>query len=152
MERVGVVLVEPRVAVEEEELLAPEHAGKRLTHHARGVFAHRRGRDRLIELIGLAKAVNENLIEGLAKRLALPLQVTAGQPQANHTRLASPDRDVIVRSDLGAVLVRIHCVLSTVHHTLVDAVFDIGALVLSPEQPGVVGFVFGEQQRHVAFA
>ena len=33
MERVGVVLVQPVVAVEEEELLAPEHAGNGLAHH-----------------------------------------------------------------------------------------------------------------------
>ena len=33
MEGVGVVLVQPVVAVEEEELLAPEHAGEGLAHH-----------------------------------------------------------------------------------------------------------------------
>ena len=34
MERVGIVLVQPVVAVEEEELLAPEHPRHRLTHHS----------------------------------------------------------------------------------------------------------------------
>ena len=33
MEGVGVVLVQPVVAVEKEELLAPEHAGDGLAHH-----------------------------------------------------------------------------------------------------------------------
>ena len=38
MEGVGVVLVEPVVTVEEEELLAPEHAGDGLAHHVGRVF------------------------------------------------------------------------------------------------------------------
>ena len=46
MERVGVVLVEPVVPVEEEELLAPEHAREGLTHHVGRVFAHGWRRDR----------------------------------------------------------------------------------------------------------
>ncbi len=33
------VLVQPVVTVEEEELLAPEHAGEGLTHHLGRVFA-----------------------------------------------------------------------------------------------------------------
>jgi hypothetical protein len=33
MQGIGVVLVQPVVAIEEEELLAPEHAGERLAHH-----------------------------------------------------------------------------------------------------------------------
>jgi hypothetical protein len=33
MERMGIVLLQPAVAVEEEELLAPEHAGDGLAHH-----------------------------------------------------------------------------------------------------------------------
>ena len=40
MEGVGVVLVQPVVAVEEEELLAPEHAGDGLAHHVGRVFTH----------------------------------------------------------------------------------------------------------------
>jgi hypothetical protein len=41
MERVGLVLVQPVVTIEEEELLAPQHAGESLTHHFGCVFAHR---------------------------------------------------------------------------------------------------------------
>ena len=40
MEGVGVVLVQPVVTVEEEELLAPEHAGEGLAHHVGCVFTH----------------------------------------------------------------------------------------------------------------
>ncbi len=39
MKGVGVMLVQPVVAVEEEELFAPEHAGEGLTHHVGCVFA-----------------------------------------------------------------------------------------------------------------
>ena len=89
MQGIGVVLVQPVVAVEEEELLAPEHAGEGLTHHVGRVFTHRRRRDRLVELIGFTKPVSEELVERLAKGLALLVQETAGEPQANH---ASSDR------------------------------------------------------------
>ena len=41
MQGIGVVLVQPVVAVEEEELLAPEHAGEGLAHHAGRVFDSR---------------------------------------------------------------------------------------------------------------
>ena len=152
MQGIGVVLVEPVITVEEEELFAPQHAGEGLTHHAGLVFTHRRWRDRLVELIGFTKPLGEEVIERLAKGLALRVQETAGEPQANHARLTGADRHLVVGRDLGAVFVGIDGVLPAVYHTLIDAVFNVGALVLSPEQPGVVGFVVGEEERHVAFA
>ena len=43
--------------------------------------------------------------------------------------------------------------LAAVDHEVVDAVLDVRALVLLPrEEPFVVGFVLGEEQRHVAVA
>ena len=84
MERVGVVLVQPVVTVEEEELLAPEHAGESLAHHLGRVFAHRWRRDRLVELIGFTKPVSEDLIKLLSEGFALLVWRTAGEPQANH--------------------------------------------------------------------
>ena len=71
MERVGVVLVQPVVAVEEEELLAPEHAGQSLPHHVGRVFTHRWRRDRLVELIGFTKPVGEDFIKLLSEGFAL---------------------------------------------------------------------------------
>ena len=67
MERVGVVLVQPVVTVEEEELLAPQHAGKSLAHHFRCVFTHRWWRDRLVKLIGFPKPVGEDFIKWLSE-------------------------------------------------------------------------------------
>jgi hypothetical protein len=37
MQRIRVVLIEPVVAVEEEELLAPQHPGERLAHDHRRI-------------------------------------------------------------------------------------------------------------------
>ena len=103
MQGIGVVLVQPVVAVEEEELLAPQHAGEGLAHHAGRVLAHRRRRHRLVELVGFTKPVGEDFVERLAKGLPLLVLEPAGEPQANHARLAGTDRDVVVRRDLGAV-------------------------------------------------
>ena len=69
MEGIGVVFVEPVVAVEVEELLAPEHAGDRLAHHVGRILTHRWRRDRLVELIGFTEPVVEELVEIPAKRL-----------------------------------------------------------------------------------
>ena len=58
-----------------------------------------------------------------------------------------------MRRDLGALLFGVHRALIALHHAVVDAVLDVGALVLLPgEKPLVVRFVLGEEQRHLAFA
>ena len=153
MERVGVVLVQPVVAVEEEELLAPEHAGEGLAHDVGRVFAHRWRRDRLVELVGFAQPVGEEVVECLAEGLALRRRGRVREPQANHLALAGADGDRVVRRDLGALLAGVHRILVPLHHAVVDAVLDVRALVLLPgEEPLVVRFVLGEEQRHVAFA
>ena len=91
MEGVGVVLVQPVVTVEEEELLAPEHAGDGLAHHVGRVFTHGRRRDRLVELIGFTKPVSEDFIKLLSKGFALLVRRTVGEPQANHFGLTGAD-------------------------------------------------------------
>ena len=63
MQGIGVVLVQPVVTVEEEELLAPEHAGEGLTHHVGRVFTDRRRRDRLVEFIGFTEPVGEDVVK-----------------------------------------------------------------------------------------
>ena len=69
MQRVGVVLIQPVVAVEEEELLAPEHAGQGLAHHVGRVFTHGWRRDGLVELVGFTKPVGKDVIKGFPKGL-----------------------------------------------------------------------------------
>ena len=142
MQGIGVVLVQPVVTVEEEELLAPEHAGEGLTHHAGGVFAHGRRRDRLVELVGFTQPVSKELIEQLAKRFSLLVQGTAGEPQAKHAGLTGADRHLVVRRDLGALSVGIDRVLPAVYDALVDAVLDVGALVLRSRTIGRDWFRF----------
>ena len=84
MQGIGVVLVQPVVAVKEEELFAPEHAGQGLAHYLGRIFTHRWRRDRPVELVGFTKAVSEDVIETRAEGFALPVRGTAGEPQANH--------------------------------------------------------------------
>ena len=153
MERVGVVLVQPVVTVEEEELLAPEHAGDGLAHHVGRVFTHRWRRDRLVKLIGFTKPISEDFIKLLSEGFARLVRRTVGEPQANHFGLTGAYIDLVVRRDLGARLAGVHRALVALHHAVVDAVLDIGALVLLPgEKQLVVCFVLGEEQRHIAFA
>ena len=148
------VLVQPVVTVEEEELLAPEHAGDGLAHHVGRVLTHRWRRHRLVKLIGFTKPVSEDVIELLSKGFALLVRRTLGEPQANHFSLTGADIDLVVRRDLGALLFGVHCALIALHHAVVDAVLDVRTLVLllSGEKPLVVRLVLGEEQRHLAFA
>ena len=67
MERVRVVLVEPVVPVEEEELLAPEHAGQGLAHDVGRVGTYGWRRDRPVELVGFPKPAREGLVEALSE-------------------------------------------------------------------------------------
>jgi len=60
---VDAVLVEPASDVVVEELLAPEHAGERLAHHARGVGRDARRRDRSVEGIRLPAPGLEDRVE-----------------------------------------------------------------------------------------
>ena len=126
------VLVQPVVTVEEEELLAPEHAGEGLAHHLGRVFTHRWRRDRLVKLIGFTKPVSEDFIKLLSEGFALLVRRIVGEPQANHFGLTGADIDLVVRRDLGALLFRVHRALIALHHAVVDAVLDVGALVLLP--------------------
>src|SRR5687767_10979639 len=84
MQRIGVVLIQPVVAVEEEELLAPEHAGESLPHYLGRVFTDRRRRDGIVEFIGFTDPVGEDIIKRPSEWLDLLVQETAGEPQANH--------------------------------------------------------------------
>ena len=112
MERVGVVLVQPVVAVEEEELLAPEHAGEGLAHHVGRVRGDRWRGDRPVELVGFLQPGGEDLVKRLPEGMRLLLlsraDWLAGEPQAHRRRLAGADRQPVVRRDLGALLFGVH--------------------------------------------
>ena len=152
MQRVGAMLVEPVVPVEEEELLAPEHACQGLTHHVGGVCAHRWRRDRRVEVVGFTNPRGENVVERLPEGPLL-LRRGAREPHANHFGLAGADGDRVVCGDLRTLPGGVHRTLAAVDHAVVDAVLDVRAFVVLPrKEPHVVRFVLGEEQRHVALA
>ena len=66
-QRVGVVLLEPLVDVEQVVLLAPQHAGQRLTEDQSLVVSERGRRHASVELIGLRSAGGERRVEVRAK-------------------------------------------------------------------------------------
>ena len=74
MEWVGVVLVEPVVAIEEEELFAPQHAGDGLAHDVGRVLTHGWRRDRLVELVGFTTPGGEDVVERLSEGFDLLLR------------------------------------------------------------------------------
>ena len=160
MEGIGVVLVQPVVAVEEVELLAPQHAGDRLAHHVGRVRGDGRRGHRAVEVVRLLKPDGQSFLELRAEAgrggsgfPARAGRARTGQAQPHRRRLAGADLQPIVRRDLGALLSGIHRALIALYHAVVDAVLDVGGVVfLSGEEPLVVRFVFGEEQRHLAFA
>ncbi len=130
MERIGVVLVQPVVTIEEEKLLAPQHAGESLAHHVGRVFTHRWRRDGLVKLIGFAKPVCKHFLKLLPKGFALLVWRTLGEPQANHFGLTGIYHGPVVRRDLGALLAWVYRALIALHQPIVDAILHVGALVL----------------------
>ncbi len=105
VERVGAVFIQPVVAVEKEELLAPQHPGNGLAHHVGGVWTCGRRRDRLVELVGFTTPLIEECVERCAERLAALAQRAAREPKANLRGLSGADRDAVVRRDFGALSV-----------------------------------------------
>jgi hypothetical protein len=67
-QRIDAVLLEPFLDIKKEVLLAPQHAGQRLTHHIGRIFADPGWRDRPVELVGLTPARLEDLREPRAER------------------------------------------------------------------------------------
>ncbi len=113
MQRVGVVLVQPVVTVEEEELLAPQHAGDGLAHHVGRVRGDRRRGHRAVELVRLLQPCGQGLVKLRPEAgwggFGLPCLTgsgLAGQAQPHGRRLAGSNRHTIVRRDLGALSFR----------------------------------------------
>ena len=56
MQRVGVMLIKPVVAIKEKELFAPEHPGKGLPHHIGLIGTYCRRCDRLVKIISFTES------------------------------------------------------------------------------------------------
>src|SRR6266576_794372 len=115
MERVGVVLVQPVVTVEEEELLAPEHSCDGLAHHVGRVTTHRWRHDRLVKLIGFTKPINKDFVKLLFEAFGLLVRRTVRKPQANHFGLTGAYIHLVVRRNLGSLFARVHRALVALH-------------------------------------
>src|SRR6185369_742550 len=98
------------------------------------------------------KSVSENLVKLLAERCALLSWRDLGEPQTDYSALTSGQAHLVVRCYLRSRLLWIHRLLFALHHAIIDAVFHVGALVLLPEQPFVIGLVLRKEQRHLALA
>ena len=85
------MLGEPVLAIEEKELLAPQHPGDGLPHDVGSIGTHAGRRHGLIKLIGFLQPIGHDFIE-VIKRLI----DRAGKPQANHFGLTRFKRDVVV--------------------------------------------------------
>ena len=160
VEGMGVVLLQPRIAVPVVVLLGPEHAGEGLAHHVGRIRRDRgRGHGR-VELVRLPQPGGQGLVEVLPEgdgapfgRRARPGRSLGGEAQPHRRRLAGADRQPVVRRGLGAVPLGVHRLLATLDHVVVDAVLEVRARVRVVEvELGVVGRVLGEEQRRLAFA
>ena len=67
-ERMRLVLLEPRVHVKEVVLFPPEHPGERLPVDPPFVLAQRRGRDPVVELVGVGQPRGNRRVEAFAER------------------------------------------------------------------------------------
>ena len=154
------VLVEPVVTVEEEELLAPEHAGDGLAHDVGRVRGDGRRGHGAVELVRLLQPGGQGLVklrtEGGCGDFAFPAfagRGHGGEAQPQGCRIAGFYFQPVVRRDLGAPLFGIHCTLIALYHAVVDAVFHVRAVVrIVGKESGIIRFILGKEQRHLAFA
>ena len=65
---------------------------------------------------------------------------------------AGRNLEAIVRSRLGAALIRADGGCETVDHVLVERVLEVAARLLQSEQPAAIGLVLGEQPGRIAVA
>ncbi|OPY90220.1 MAG: hypothetical protein A4E73_02606 [Syntrophaceae bacterium PtaU1.Bin231] len=157
VEGVGVVLVEPVVAVEVEELLAPEHAGDGLAHDGGRVGRDGRRGHRTVKVVRLLQAGGQGPVElraeGRCAGVASPAGGRGGEAQPHGCRAAGRYVEPVVRRDLGALLFGVHRALIAFDDAVVDAVLDVRAVVRTArKEPGIVRFILGKEQRRPAFA
>src|SRR6516164_9817655 len=88
------------------------------------------GSHRLIERVGLASTLIDDLIELSAEGIA---RRSTTEPQADHGGRACAHIDLVVRGGLGPGLARVDGALPAPHDAVVDPVFDIRRCVGRPE-------------------
>ena len=144
-ERMRLVLLEPRVQIEQVVLLRPEHPGERLPVDAPFVLGQRARRDPVVELVGVGQPRREGRVEVRPERL-VPTVGGHGQPQTNGQRAASWHVEDVSGRSLRPGLRRVHRFGVAGDDVLVERVLDPWRGVrLTPEAVGVA-LVFGEEE------
>ena len=147
MERVGAVLLQPRIAVPVVVLLGPEHAGDGLAHHVGGIRGDRGRGHRRVEGVSLPQAGGQGLVEVFPEgdgapfgRRARPGRRLGGEAQPHRRRSAGADLQPVVRGGLGAAPLGVHGLVPALDDIVVDAVLEVRARVRVVEvELGVVG-------------
>src|ERR1700733_13686160 len=115
------MFIDPLIDVEEEILLAPQHAGQSLPHYISLILALAVRRDRLIEGVCFAAAQFYDVIEVTEGSL-----VRSIQPQSKHSGRAGINGGMIISGGFGASVIGVDRILSSRYHEIVDAILDIG--------------------------
>ena len=125
------VAVEPAIHHVAVVLLAPQHAGKRLTLDVAHVVGKRERRDAMVEGVGFALAQVERGVEFLRKRLRDNVRVAKAQP--DHRGFPGRHLPQVVRRRLGAELGGIHDALFAMHEEVVEGVLHVRRRVGRPK-------------------
>src|SRR5262249_45201313 len=109
------------------------------------------GRDRPVELVGLAPSHLEGLRKFGAEGFPGAGRNTA-QPQSDDGTRPCPYAKPEVCGDFSPGVVRVDGLLPIGHDAVVDAILDVGSGIGGPKQTLVVGLVLGKQQERVSVA
>jgi hypothetical protein len=74
------------------------------------------------------------------------LWLSIGQPQAQRRRAARSKSQTVERRSFGPGSVWIHGLAVSLHHAIVDSVFDVASAVLATKELLGVCFIFGEEE------
>ena len=146
-QRVGVVLLQPAVEIEEVVLLAPQHRGQCLAHHGCLVRSRLRRRDRGVELVGLGDPRREQAVD-----VVDVLGTGGAQPELDDTGALGGDLQLVEGCRLRPGAPRMDGIDPAAHDVLVKGVLDVRRGVGRPPQPLGVRLVLGEQQLRRAVA
>ncbi len=127
------------------ELLRPEHPRERLALDVSLVLREALRRDRPVELVGLAPARREDLVEVPADRRAV-LYRRPAEAELHHDAPSRRHRGPVPRRALRADPVRVHRVRAPVHDVFVEGVLHVVHPVRRAEEARHVRVVLREEE------
>ena len=146
--RSGGIAVKPFLNVVQEHLLAPDHAGKRLTLHFAGVRIRDLRLQFVVESVRFLTALVERIVER-AKRFR---QRFRRQPQAHANLPLRWNFETVVGCYLRARLLWIHRVAISVDHEVVKCILGVGVRTVEAVESSRVRLVVAEQKFRLAIA